>query len=138
VTTDGGGSFRPMEPKSPAERIAEARARIRNIDVETAASERDAGALVVDVREADERQHHGFIPGALHVPLAAVGEATDPSSPGYRPEMEPGRKIVFHCAGGGRSALATDLAQQRGFTDVANLEGGFAAWNAAGKPVERS
>ena len=117
-----------MEQRSPAQRIAEARARIRNIDVDTAAAERDAGAVVVDVREADERREHGVIPGALHIPLSAVADSLD--------RLDRDGRIIFHCAGGGRSALATDLVQQQGFRDVANLDGGFAAWNAAGKPVE--
>jgi rhodanese-related sulfurtransferase len=115
--------------KSPAERVAEALARIRNIDVETAAAERDAGALVVDVREASERQEHGVIPGALHIPLSAVPHSLD--------QLDRERSIIFHCAGGGRSALATDFVQQQGFSQVANLDGGFAAWSDRGKPVER-
>jgi rhodanese-related sulfurtransferase len=116
-----------MEQKSPAQRIAAARARIRNIDVETAAAERDAGAVVVDVREADERREHGVIPGAIHIPLSDVEQSLD--------RLDRDGHIIFHCAGGGRSALAADLVQEQGFRNVANLEGGFAAWNAAGKPV---
>ena len=118
-----------MEQKSPAERVAEARARIRNIDVDTAAAERDAGALIVDVREADERRQHGVIPGAVHIPLAAVGQSLD--------QLDASRPIIFHCAGGGRSALAADLVQQQGHANVANMDGGFAAWANSGKPVER-
>ena len=118
-----------MEPKSPAERVAEARARIRNIDVATAAAERDGGAIVVDVREDNERREHGVIPGAVHIPLSAIPQSLD--------QLDRDRPIIFHCAGGGRSALAADFVQQQGYAHVANLDGGFAAWDASGKPVEQ-
>jgi hydroxyacylglutathione hydrolase len=40
-----------------------------------------------------------------------------------------------HCAGGYRSSIAASLLQQQGFTDVSELAGGIAAWEAAGLPI---
>jgi rhodanese-related sulfurtransferase len=44
---------------------------------------------------------------------------------------------VVHCQGGGRSAIAASVLQSLGFTDVANLTGGFGEWAKSGQPVER-
>jgi len=41
-----------------------------------------------------------------------------------------------HCQGGTRSAIAASVLQARGFTNVVNLTGGFAEWQAGGHPVE--
>lgn len=123
-------------PKSMAEMVAEAKGRIENLSVEEAAAEREGGALVVDLREPEERAEHGVIPGALHVPMGSLGAAVNPADPGHRPELSPERRIVFHCAGGGRSALAADALQQLGYTDVAHVEGGYFGWQAAGQPTE--
>lgn len=60
----------------------------------------------------------------------------DPSSPYHRAEFDPNRRIIVHCASGGRSALSADLLQQLGYSSVAHLDGGLVAWKAAGQPVE--
>lgn len=122
--------------KSMVEMVAEAKGRIENLSVAQAAAERDAGALIVDLREPAERAEHGVIPGALSVPMGTLGEAVDPASPNHQPDLGRERRIVFHCAGGGRSALAADALQNLGYGDVAHIEGGFAEWQAAGQPTE--
>nr|WP_218886570.1 ThiF family adenylyltransferase [Kineococcus aurantiacus] len=83
------------------------------------------GPVVVDVREPDERAA-GAVPGSVHVPLAQV--LADPSG------LPPG-PVVLHCARGSRSAQALRAVLSTGRTDVVHLEGGFAAWRAAGGPV---
>ena len=60
----------------------------------------------------------------------------DPSSKYHKPELAPQRRVILHCASGGRSALAADTLQQMGYTNVAHLEGGFQAWKEGGHPVE--
>ena len=45
------------------------------------------------------------------------------------------RPLLVHCAGGYRSSIAASLLQQAGFTEVSELAGGIAAWEAAGLPV---
>ncbi|MDP9364533.1 MAG: rhodanese-like domain-containing protein [Chloroflexota bacterium] len=123
-------------PKTMAEMVAEAKGRIENLSVEQTAAERDAGALIVDLREPEERAEHGVIPGALAVPMGSLGAAINPASPEHRPELSPERRIVFHCAGGARSALAADALHQVGYTNVAHIESGFAGWQAAEQPTE--
>ena len=51
-------------------------------------------------------------------------------------ELNPDQRVILHCASGGRSALAVLALRELGYTNVAHLDGGFKAWQAAGKPVE--
>lgn len=121
-----------------AEMVAAAKAAVDNLSVETVAKELEEGrAVLVDIRETEERVQHGCIPGAIHLPRGMLEFYADPSSPYHRAELEPAQRVILHCASGGRSALAVQTLQQLGYTDVAHLEGGIGAWAAAGNPVER-
>lgn len=121
-----------------AEMVAAAKAAVDNLSVETVAKELEEGrAVLVDIRETEERVQHGCIPGAIHLPRGMLEFYADPSSPYHRAELEPAQRVILHCASGGRSALAVQTLQQLGYTDVAHLEGGIGAWAAAGNPVEK-
>ncbi len=124
-------------PKTAAELVAEAKQRVENLTVAQVAAERDRGDVtLIDLREPEERAQHGTIPGAIAAPRGMLEFWADPTSPYHRPELDPARRIIFHCAGGGRSALAADTLQQMGYGEATHLEGGFTAWKAAGLPVE--
>jgi hydroxyacylglutathione hydrolase len=84
------------------------------------------GVTIVDVRNPDEWSH-GHLPGATHIPLAALPEELG--------DLDRSAKIVLHCKGGGRSSIATSLLQANGFSDVANLTGGYEAWVEAQLPT---
>ena len=60
----------------------------------------------------------------------------DPATPYHREVFASGKKFLFFCAGGGRSALAAQTLQQMGLEPVAHMGGGFIAWKAAGGAVE--
>ena len=125
--------------KTAAQMIAEAKQRVENLSVDQVAAELEQGdVLLVDVREPEERAEHGAIPGAVHAPRGMLEFYADPSNPYHRPEFDPGRRVILHCAAGGRSALAADALQQLGYANVAHLDGGLTAWNEAVKPVEQS
>lgn len=123
--------------KSVDQLVAEAKAKIENLSAAQVAEEQKAGALVIDLREQDERDEHGVIPGATIVARGMLEWYADPSSSYHRSEFEPDRRIIFHCAGGGRSALAAETLQEMGYTNVAHLEGGFSAWKTENLPVEK-
>jgi rhodanese-related sulfurtransferase len=59
----------------------------------------------------------------------------DPSSPYHRDEFQPERRVILHCASGGRSALAAQTLQELGYSNVAHMDGGITAWNDSGRPV---
>jgi rhodanese-related sulfurtransferase len=60
----------------------------------------------------------------------------DPTSPYHRPEFQPERRVILHCASGGRSALAAVTLARLGYADVAHLDGGFRTWREQGLPAE--
>ena len=123
--------------KTAAELVDEAKQRVENLNVDQVVAERERGdVLLVDLREPGERAQQGAIPGAIHAPRGMLEFWADPSSSYHRPEFDPNQRVVLYCASGGRSALAADTLQQMGYTNVAHLDGGFNAWQAAGQPVE--
>ncbi len=123
--------------KTAADMVKEAKSRVENLTPERVAAELASGDVVlIDVREPSEREQHGVIAGSVEAPRGMLEFWADSSSPYHRPEFDPNRRIIVHCASGGRSALAADVLQQMGYRNVAHLDGGLAAWKAAGQPVE--
>ncbi len=50
--------------------------------------------------------------------------------------IDPSKRVILHCASGGRSALVAATLKGMGYERVAHLDGGFNAWKDAGKPTE--
>jgi rhodanese-related sulfurtransferase len=88
--------------------------------------------VLVDIRDVRELQRDGVVPGAFHAPRGMLEFWIDPSSPYHKPVFAQDKKYVFFCAGGLRSALAAQTAQNMGLKPVAHVEGGFGAWKRAG------
>ena len=116
--------------------VAEAKARIENLDVASVAKEQTDGVLLVDLREPGELTEAGRIPGSVHVPRGMLEFRADPTSPYHQNGFDPQRRIILHCATGGRSALAAAALQDMGYKNVAHLDGGFKAWAEAGRTIE--
>ncbi|GAA2293944.1 rhodanese-like domain-containing protein [Actinomadura luteofluorescens] len=116
--------------------VTRARDEVRNLSVPEVADalEGDAVALV-DLREPDEVRREGAIPGAIQAPRGMLEFWADPASPYHREEFVPSARTILYCASGGRSALAAQTLQVLGYTDVAHLDGGLAAWKEQGRPV---
>ncbi|MER6577837.1 MBL fold metallo-hydrolase [Nonomuraea sp. NPDC001023] len=104
---------------APASRLTAAQLR--------AALAGDAPPVVVDVRTAGEREANGFIDAALHIPLSEL--------PARSGELPADRPVVLHCAGGHRSSVAASLLRHRGFQDVSDVLGGYAAWALSAEPA---
>jgi rhodanese-related sulfurtransferase len=114
--------------------LAEANAVIESVSVQDLPYHLDEnGALLVDVRETVEREREGAIPGSVHVPRGFLEFHADPESPAYNNELQPDRRIILYCGTGGRSALAAKTLLDMGYSDVASLAGGYAAWRLAQK-----
>lgn len=125
-----------MTTKTAAQLVQDAKSGIENLTPDQVAAEVASGkALLVDVRDAPERAN-GTIPGAIHASRGMLEFHADPSSPYHKAEFDPGKRVILHCASGGRSALAAQSLKSLGYANVAHLDGGFKAWQAAGKPVE--
>ena len=91
--------------------------------------------LLVDLRENSERAKHGTLPGALHAPYPAIGESLRPGGMLREVAAATGRRIVFFCAFGERSAMAVAAAKEAGLANTAHIAGGIDAWKKAGGPV---
>lgn len=93
--------------------------------------------LVLDVREESEFAS-GHLPGALNIPRGIIETSADLNYPKRHPVLSEARarRVVLYCATGGRSAMATHVLNQMGFTDAYNLNGGIAAWQSDSFPIE--
>lgn len=116
--------------------VAAAKKDIRNLTVDEVATAMDTQQVtLVDIREPDEVQREGRIPGAVTAPRGMLEFWADPSSPYHREEFDPGRCTILYCASGGRSALAVRTLQLLGYTDVSHLDGGVRAWKEHARPL---
>ena len=88
---------------------------------ELRAGEKDRIA-VLDVREPGEVAA-GAIENSIHIPLGQLSSRTG--------ELDREKLLVVHCKGGYRSSIATSILRRAGFRDIANLTGGFDAWQSA-------
>lgn len=123
-------------PKNATEMVKAARAQIENLTPQQVQEELAKGnAILIDIREAEELKQSGKIAGAVHAPRGMLEFYADPSMPYYKAEFDKSKKIILHCASGGRSALATVTLKQMGYENVAHMDGGYKAWKESGKPV---
>ena len=90
--------------------------------------------MIVDLREKGERDKHGAIPGALHVPYPSLNEQI-----GMLHELASatGKRILFYCAFGERSAMAVQAARDAGIDTAFHIEGGIDAWKKVSGPLVR-
>jgi molybdopterin/thiamine biosynthesis adenylyltransferase/rhodanese-related sulfurtransferase len=108
--------------------LADLRLRVPEVAATDAFVRQAGGALLVDVREDNER--------ASGTPAAALG-----LSRGFlelrieQAEPDRGRDILLLCGSGQRSLLAAESLQRMGYRHVASVAGGMAAWKVAGLPV---
>ncbi|MAW53700.1 MAG: sulfurtransferase [Geminicoccus sp.] len=117
--------------------VKRARDRIEEIETpDLIARLDDPDTVIVDIRDVRERQRVGFIPGSIHAPRGMLEFWIDPESP-YHKEVfaQEGKRYVFHCASGWRSALSVATLQDMGF-EAAHLKEGFGTWEKHGGPVE--
>jgi rhodanese-related sulfurtransferase len=91
---------------------------------------------LVDLREKSEREKHGSIPGALHAPYPDLRENIGPGGMLHELAATTGKRVVFYCAFGERSAMAVQAAQDAGI-NACHIEGGIDAWKKVGGPLVR-
>ncbi len=110
-------------------RIAEeARASVREINVDEARQRAAEGAFLIDVRE-DREWDEGHARGAIHIGKGVIERDIEKAIPDEDAE------IILYCGGGYRSALAARALGQLGYSNVASMAGGWRAWQASGAPV---
>jgi molybdopterin/thiamine biosynthesis adenylyltransferase/rhodanese-related sulfurtransferase len=118
-----------MSP-SGAEVLRQIKSRIDEVDPGVVREQLSNGAVVVDVREAEEWSA-GHIPGAKHVPKSYLESRIEGAAP------DRSQHVILYCQSGNRSAWATrTLTEDLGYEHVENMTGGFTLWKDRGYDVE--
>jgi rhodanese-related sulfurtransferase len=118
------------------ELLERARSRIERLSPAEALAAADAGALIVDIRSDDDREHAGVVPGSLHVPRTVLEWRLAPESPWRNPHVGGlERQVVVLCDHGYSSILAAATLVELGYARAGDVVGGFEAWQAEGLPV---
>ena len=117
--------------------VDEAMAQVTTLSVaEVQARVADPAVQIVDIRDPRELERDGTVPGALLAPRGMLEFWVDPASPYFKPVFaDESKKFILFCGAGWRSALATKTLQDMGMTNVAHIDGGFAAWKKVGTPM---
>ena len=108
--------------------VKDAKSRIKECNVEEARERMKAGANLIDVRE-DNEFDHGHAEGARHMGRGVIERDIVQAFP------EKDTELILYCGGGFRSALAADMLQKMGYTNVLSMDGGWKAWKDAGAPT---
>jgi sulfur dioxygenase len=90
---------------------------------------------LVDLRERSERERHGIIPGSLHVPYPTLLESIGTGGMLNELAKSTGKRLLFYCAFGERSAMAVQAAQDTGLASACHIQGGIDAWKHANGPL---
>jgi rhodanese-related sulfurtransferase len=116
--------------------LATARARLTRLDPHQVFAAMRRGAVLVDIRPVAQRAEHGEIPGAIVIERNVLEWRLDPRSDarlsfatGY--DLE----VIITCQEGYTSSLAAASLLDLGLVRATDLDGGFAAWRAAGLPT---
>lgn len=83
---------------------------------------------LIDVRNPEDIEARGAIPGAINIPYETIDHAIDKNSHDYHAVFDSSKPFLFCCTGGVMSYLAAMKAKESGINEVYNLEGGHSAW----------
>lgn len=115
--------------------LDEARSRLRRLPPHEARSAWQRGALLIDIRPEAQRRREGEISGALLLERNVLEWRLDPTSPDRIPEVASHtQELILVCQEGYASSLAAASLQDLGLVNATDLDGGIAAWAAAGLP----
>jgi sulfur dioxygenase len=92
---------------------------------------------LVDLREKPEREKHGVILGSLHAPYPDLAANVRPGGMLHELASATGKRMLFYCAFGERSAMAVQAAQDAGIASACHIHGGLDAWKKASGPIVR-
>ena len=110
--------------------VNDAKSRIREVTVDETRQRMTANEAVrlIDVREDNEWQA-GRAAGSIHLAKGIIERDIEVEVPDKASEL------ILYCGGGFRSALAADVLQEMGYTNVYSMAGGWKAWKDSGAPV---
>ena len=111
--------------------VDDAKSRIKEVSVEDTRARiaADPNARLIDVRE-DNEWDAAHAQGAIHLGKGIIERDIEAAVPDKSTEL------ILYCGGGYRSALAADVLQLMGYTNVWSMAGGWKAWKESGAPIE--
>jgi len=111
--------------------VNNAKSRIREVTVDETRERMssDQRVRLIDVREDNEWQA-AHAAGAEHLGKGIIERDIEEKVPDKSTE------VILYCGGGFRSALAADVLQNMGYTNVFSMAGGWKAWKESGAPTE--
>ncbi|MEO8572704.1 MAG: rhodanese-like domain-containing protein [Pyrinomonadaceae bacterium] len=109
--------------------VDDAKTRIKEVPVEEAGQQMKQGAKLIDVRE-DNEWDAAHAAGATHMGRGVIERDIIHTFP------EKDTELILYCGGGYRSALAADMLQKMGYTNVWSMAGGWKSWKESGAPIE--
>jgi len=111
--------------------VDDAKSRVREVTVaETQArTQQNREAKLIDVRE-DNEWEASHAAGAIHLGKGIIERDIEATVP------DKDKELILYCGGGYRSALAADVLQKMGYTNVFSMAGGWKAWREAGAEIE--
>lgn len=117
------------KPETPATKVA---APVQHVNAEQAEKviQETKDVVVLDIRTADEFKR-GHIKGAKNIDFYADDFKAQVD------KLDKSKTYVVHCASGGRSTMCLPVLKELKFQSIYHLDGGFKAWDKAGKPVEK-
>jgi len=92
---------------------------------------------LIDLREKSEREKYGVIPGSLHAPYPDLQDNIRPGGMLHELAAATGKRMLFYCAFGERSAMAVQAAQDSGIGAACHIHGGIDAWKKADGALAR-
>ena len=113
--------------------VNDAKSRISEVTVDETRQRMKANDAVrlIDVRE-DNEWLEAHAAGAEHLGKGIIERDIEVSVPDKSTE------VILYCGGGFRSALAADVLQRMGYTNVFSMAGGWKAWKESGAPTAES
>lgn len=125
-------------PITLEELIDRARRDLVRVEPEQAAAELANGALLVDIRPADQRSSGGEIRGATVIDRNVLEWRLAPDSEWRIDAVTgPDTRVILLCNEGYSSSLAAATLKELGLVNATDVIGGFQAWRAAGLPIVR-
>jgi rhodanese-related sulfurtransferase len=109
--------------------VDDAKSRVKEITIDQF-QQHQRPSVLIDVRE-DREWLAGHLPQAMHLGKGIIERDIEAVV------QDKQQTLVLYCGGGFRSALAADVLQKMGYTDVLSLAGGYSAWVNAGLPLEK-
>ena len=111
--------------------VNESKSRIKEVSVEDTQQrmKEDSNVRLIDVRE-DNEWNAAHASGSTHLGKGIIERDIEATVPDKATE------IILYCGGGFRSALAADVLQNMGYTNVYSMAGGWKAWKDSGAAIE--